>query len=149
MLFDLTNLRGGGKMKVVIFILSGEFMKKFAKISAVLFSLFLVFSFLGCKDDSDDDEQSYLLEAGIIPKTVYEKFRYYSSSQIDQCRAECLLYTKSGTYEKEIVDEDDLASELEFLTDSQIQYIKESYSSIIFFETTSADEYIWLYSQKQ
>lgn len=148
MLFDLTNLRGG-EMKVVIFILSGEFMKKFAKISAVLFSLFLVFSFLGCKDDSDDDEQSYLLEAGIIPKTVYEKFRYYSSSQIDQCRAECLLYTKSGTYEKEIVDEDDLASELEFLTDSQIQYIKESYSSIIFFETTSADEYIWLYSQKQ
>ena len=136
-------------MKVVIFILSGEFMKKFAKISAVLFSLFLVFSFLGCKDDSNDDEQSYLLEAGIIPKTVYEKFRYYSSSQIDQCRAECLLYTKSGTYEKEIVDEDDLASELEFLTDSQIQYIKESYSSIIFFETTSADEYIWLYSQKQ
>ena len=136
-------------MKVVIFILSGEFMKKFAKISAVLFSLFLVFSFLGCKDDSDDDEQSYLLEAGIIPKTVYEKFRYYSSSQIDQCRAECLLYTKSGTYEKEIVDEDDLASELEFLTDSQIQYIKESNSSIIFFETTSADEYIWLYSQKQ
>ena len=136
-------------MKVVIFILSGEFMKKFAKISAVLFSLFLVFSFLGCKDDSDDDEQSYLLEAGIIPKTVYEKFRYYSSSQIDQCRAECLLYTKSGTYEKEIVDEDDLVGELEFLTDSQIQYIKESYSSIIFFETTSADEYIWLYSQKQ
>ena len=136
-------------MKVVIFILSGEFMKKFAKISAVLFSLFLVFSLLGCKDDSDDDEQSYLLEAGIMPKTVYEKFRYYSSSQIDQCRAECLLYTKSGTYEKEIVDEDDLASELEFLTDSQIQYIKESYSSIIFFETTSADEYIWLYSQKQ
>ena len=124
-------------------------MKKFAKISAVLFSLFLVFSFLGCKDDSDDDEQSYLFEAGIIPKTVYEKFRYYSSSQIDQCRAECLLYTKSGTYEKETVDEDDLASELEFLTDSQIQYIKESYSSIIFFETTSADEYIWLYSQKQ
>lgn len=148
MLFDLTNLRGG-KMKVVIFVLSGEFMKKFAKISAVLFSLFLVFSFLGCKDDSDDDEQSYLLEAGIIPKTVYKKFKYYSSSQIDQCRAECLLYTKSGTYEKEIVDEDDLASELEFLTDSQIQYIKESYSSIIFFETTSADEYIWLYSQKQ
>lgn len=130
-------------MKVVIFILSGEFMKKFAKISAVLFS------FLGCKDDSDDDEHSYLLEAGIISKTVYEKFRYYSSSQIDQCRAECLLYTKSGTYEKETVDEDDLASELEFLTDSQIQYIKESYSSIIFFETTSADEYIWLYSQKQ
>lgn len=124
-------------------------MKKFAKISAVLFSLFLVFSFLGCKDDSDDDEQSYLLEAGIIPKTVYEKFRYYSSSQIDQCRAECLLYTKSGTYEKEIVDEDDLASELDFLTASQIQLIKESESMILFFETTSADEYIWLYSQKQ
>ncbi|WP_295795556.1 hypothetical protein [uncultured Treponema sp.] len=123
-------------------------MKKFAKISAVLFSLFLVFALLGCKDDSDD-EQSYLLEAGIISKDVYEKFRYYSSSQIDQCRAECLLYTKPGTYEKESVDEGDLASELDFLTDSQIQYIKESYSSIIFFETTSADEYIWLYSQKQ
>ena len=139
-------------MEVIIFILLGllgEFMKKFAKISAVLISLFLVFSVLGCKDDSDDDEQSYLLEGGIISKAVYEKFRYYSSSQIDQCRAECLVYTKAGTYEKEIVDESDLASELDFLTDSQIQYIKESYSSIIFFETTSADEYIWLYSQKQ
>ena len=124
-------------------------MKKFAKILAVLFSLFFVFSVLGCKNDSDDDEQSYLLEGGIISKTVYEKFRYYSSSQIDQCRAECLLYTKAGTYEKETVDEDDLASELDFLTDSQIQYIKENYSCIIFFETTSADEYIWLYSQKQ
>ena len=124
-------------------------MKNFAKISAVLVSLFFVFFALGCKDDSDDDEQSYLLEGGIISKTVYEKFRYYSSSQIDQCRAECLLYTKAGTYEKETVDEDDLASELDFLTDSQIQYIKENYSCIIFFETTSADEYIWLYSQKQ
>ena len=50
-------------------------MKKFAKISAVLVSLFLVFALLGCKDDSDD-EQSYLLEAGIISKDVYEKFRY-------------------------------------------------------------------------
>lgn len=124
-------------------------MKKFAKILAVLFSLFFVFSVLGCKNDSDDDEQSYLLEGGIISKTVYEKFRYYSSSQIDQCRAECLLYTKAGTYEKETVDEDDLASELDFLTDSQIQYIKENYSCIIFFETTNSDEYFWLYSQKQ
>lgn len=124
-------------------------MKKFAKILAVLFSLFFVFSVLGCKNDSDDDEQSYLLEGGIISKTVYEKFRYYSSSQIDQCRAECLLYTKAGTYEKETVDEDDLASELDFLTDSQIQYIKENYSCIIFFETTNSDEYFWLYSQKE
>lgn len=124
-------------------------MKKFAKILAVLFSLFFVFSVLGCKNDSDDDEQSYLLEGGIISKTVYEKFRYYSSSQIDQCRAECLLYTKAGTYEKETVDEDDLASELDFLTDSQIQYIKENYSCIIFFEITNSDEYFWLYSQKE
>ena len=122
-------------------------MKKFAKILAVLFSLFFVFSVLGCKNDSDDDEQSYLLEGGIISKTVYE--RYYSSSQIDQCRAECLLYTKAGTYEKETVDEDDLASELDFLTDSQIQYIKENYSCIIFFEITNSDEYFWLYSQKE
>lgn len=124
-------------------------MKNFAKISAVLVSLFFVFFALGCKDDSDDDEQSYLLEGGIISKTVYEKFRYYSSSQIDQCRAECLLYTKAGTYEKETVDEDDLASELDFLTDSQIQYIKENYSCIIFFETINSDEYFWLYSQKE
>ena len=90
-----------------------------------------------------------LLEGGIISKTVYEKFRYYSSSQIDQCRAECLLYTKAGTYKKETVDEDDLASELDFLTDSQIQYIKENYSCIIFFEITNSDEYFWLYSQKE
>lgn len=134
-------------MKVVIFILSGEFMKKFAKISAVLFSLFLVFSFLGCKDDSDDDEQSYLLEAGLISLENYNSIKYISD--VYSQRSKCLFYTVDGTYEKEIVDEDDLASELEFLTDSQIQYIKESYSSIIFFETTSADEYIWLYSQKQ
>ena len=134
-------------MKVVIFILSGEFMKKFAKISAVLFSLFLVFSFLGCKDDSDDDEQSYLLEYGLIPLENYNSIKYISD--VYSQRSKCLFYTVDGTYEKEIVDEDDLASELEFLTDSQIQYIKESYSSIIFFETTSADEYIWLYSQKQ
>lgn len=146
MLFDLTNLRGG-KMKVVIFILSGEFMKKFAKISAVLFSLFLVFSFLGCKDDSDDDEQSYLLEYGLISLENYNSIKYISD--VYSQRSKCLFYTVDGTYEKETVDEDDLASELEFLTDSQIQYIKESYSSIIFFETTSADEYIWLYSQKQ
>ena len=122
-------------------------MKKFAKISAVLFSLFLVFSFLGCKDDSDDDEQSYLLEYGLISLENYNSIKYISD--VYSQRSNCLFYTVDGTYEKEIVDEDDLASELEFLTDSQIQYIKESYSSIIFFETTSADEYIWLYSQKQ
>lgn len=122
-------------------------MKKFAKISAVLFSLFLVFSFLGCKDDSDDDEQSYLLEYGLISLENYNSIKYISD--VYSQRSKCLFYTVDGTYEKETVDEDDLASELEFLTDSQIQYIKESYSSIIFFETTSADEYIWLYSQKQ
>lgn len=122
-------------------------MKKFAKISAVLFSLFLVFSFLGCKDDSDDDEQSYLLEYGLISLENYNSIKYISD--VYSQRSNCLFYTVDGTYEKETVDEDDLASELEFLTDSQIQYIKESYSSIIFFETTSADEYIWLYSQKQ
>lgn len=122
-------------------------MKKFAKISAVLFSLFLVFSFLGCKDDSDDDEQSYLLEAGLISLENYNSIKYISD--VYSQRSKCLFYKIDGTYEKEIVDEDDLASELEGLTDSQIQYIKESYSSIIFFETTSADEYIWLYSQKQ
>ena len=122
-------------------------MKKFAKISAVLFSLFLVFSFLGCKDDSDDDEQSYLLECGLISLENYNSIKYISD--VYSQRSKCLFYTVDGTYEKETVDEDDLASELEGLTDSQIQYIKESYSSIIFFETTSADEYIWLYSQKQ
>ena len=122
-------------------------MKKFAKISAVLFSLFLVFSFLGCKDDSDDDEQSYLLECGLISLENYNSIKYISD--VYSQRSKCLFYTVDGTYEKETVDEDDLASELEGLTDSQNQYIKERYSSIIFFETTSADEYIWLYSQKQ
>ncbi|WP_294423945.1 hypothetical protein [uncultured Treponema sp.] len=125
-------------------------MKNFAKISAVLVSLFFVFFALGCKDDSDDDEQSYLLEGGIISKTVYEKFRYYSSSQIDQCRAECLLYTKAGTYEKETVDEEDLTSELEGLTASQIQLIKESDALIQYFTFTENSDYvIWLYSQKE
>lgn len=125
-------------------------MKKFAKILAVLFSLFFVFSVLGCKNDSDDDEQSYLLEGGIISKTVYEKFRYYSSSQIDQCRAECLLYTKAGTYEKESFDEEDLTSELEGLTASQIQLIKESDALIQYFTFTENSDYvIWLYSQKE
>lgn len=124
-------------------------MKKFAKILAVLVSLFFVFFALGCKDDSDDDEQSYLLEGGIISKTVYEKFRY-SSSQIDQCRAECLLYTKAGTYEKESFDEEDLTSELEGLTASQIQLIKESDALIQYFTFTENSDYvIWLYSQKE
>lgn len=131
-------------------------MKKFAKISAVLVSLLLVFSVLGCKNDSDDDEQSYLLEAGVIPKTVYEKLgigkyttSYYTNEEVYSFRSTCLLYTEDGTYVKESVDEDDLSSELDFLTDSQIQLIRESESMILFFETTSADEYIWLYSQKQ
>lgn len=113
LLFDLTNLRGG-KMKVVIFILSGEFMKKFAKISAVLFSLFLVFSFLGCKDDSDDDEQSYLLEYGLISLENYNSIKYISD--VYSQRSNCLFYTIDGTYEKETVDEDDLVGELEGLT---------------------------------
>lgn len=143
-------------MKVVIFVLSGEFMKKFAKISAVLVSLLLVFSVLGCKNDSDDDEQSYLLEGGVISKTVYEKLgigkyttSYYTSEEVYSFRSTCLLYTEDGTYVKESVDEEDLSSELDFLTASQIQLIKESESMILFFETTVEDEYIWLYSQKE
>ena len=130
-------------------------MKKFAKISAVLVSLLLVFSVLGCKNDSDD-EQSYLLEAGTISKTVYEKLgigkyttSYYTSEEVYSFRSTCLLYTEDGTYVKESIDEDDLSSELDFLTDSQIQLIKESESMILFFETTNSDEYIWLYSQKE
>ncbi len=135
-------------MKVVIFILSGEFMKKFAKISAVLFSLFLVFSFLGCKDDSDDDEQSYLLEAGLISLENYNSIKYISD--VYSQRSKCLFYTVDGTYEKETVDEDDLVGELEGLTASQIQLIKESESLIQYFTITGNSEFIiWLYSQKQ
>lgn len=121
-------------------------MKKFAKILAILFSLFFVFSVLGCKDDSDD-EQSYLLEYGLISLENYNNIKYISD--VYSQRSKCLFYTVDGTYEKETVDEDDLASELDFLTDSQIQYIKENYSCIIFFETTNSDEYFWLYSQKE
>lgn len=99
-----------------------------------------MFSFLGCKDDSDDDEQSYLFEAGFIK---------YISDVYSQ-RSKCLFYTVDGTYEKEIVDEDDLASELEGLTASQIQLIKESESLIQYFTITGNSEFIiWLYSQKQ
>lgn len=123
-------------------------MKKFAKISAVLFSLFLVFSFLGCKDDSDDDEQSYLLEYGLISLENYNSIKYISD--VYSQRSNCLFYTVDGTYEKETVDEDDLASELEGLTDSQIQLIKESESLIQYFTITGNSEFIiWLYSQKQ
>ena len=53
-------------------------MKKFAKISAVLVSLFLVFALLGCKDDSDD-EQSYLLEYGLISLEDYKNEIKYIS----------------------------------------------------------------------
>lgn len=123
-------------------------MKKFAKISAVLFSLFLVFSFLGCKDDSDDDEQSYLLEYGLISLENYNSIKYISD--VYSQRSNCLFYTVDGTYEKETVDEDDLASELEGLTASQIQLIKESESLIQYFTITGNSEFIiWLYSQKQ
>lgn len=131
-------------------------MKKFAKISAVLVSLLLVFSVLGCKNDSDDDKQSYLLEGGVISKTDYEKLgmnkyttSYYTSAEVYSYRSTCMLYTKDGTYVKESVDEEDLDNELEFLTASQIQLIRESESMILFFETTNSDEYIWLYSQKE
>lgn len=121
-------------------------MKKFAKISAVLFSLFLVFSFLGCKDDSDDDEQSYLLEYGLISLENYNSIKYISD--VYSQRSNCLFYTVDGTYEKETVDEDDLASELEGLTASQIQLIKESESLIQYFTITGNSEFIiWLYSQ--
>lgn len=113
----------------------------------MLFSLFLVFSFLGCKDDSDDDEQSYLLEAGLISLENYNSIKYISD--VYSQRSKCLFYTVDRTYEKETVDEDDLASELEGLTDSQIQLIKESESLIQYFTITGNSEFIiWLYSQK-
>lgn len=55
-----------------------------------------------------------------------------------------VFYTVDGTYE------DDLASELEGLTASQIQLIKESESLIQYFTITGNSEFIiWLYSQKQ
>ncbi|HBP10289.1 MAG TPA: hypothetical protein DD629_09115 [Treponema sp.] len=123
-------------------------MKKFAKISAVLVSLFLVFALLGCKDDSDD-EQSYLLEYGLISLEDYNNEIKYISDVYRQ-RSQCLFYTVDDTYEKESVDEDDLASELEGLTASQIQLIKESEALIQYFTITGNSEYIiWLYSQKQ
>ena len=123
-------------------------MKKFAKISAVLVSLFLVFALLGCKDDSDD-EQSYLLEYGLISLEDYNNGIKYISDVYRQ-RSQCLFYTVDDTYEKESVDEDDLASELEGLTASQIQLIKESEALIQYFTITGNSEYIiWLYSQKQ
>ncbi|HAZ96792.1 hypothetical protein [uncultured Treponema sp.] len=123
-------------------------MKKFAKISAVLISLFLVFALLGCKDDSDD-EQSYLLEYGLISLEDYNNEIKYISDVYRQ-RSQCLFYTVDDTYEKETVDESDLASELEGLTASQIQLIKESEALIQYFTITGNSEYIiWLYSQKQ
>ena len=124
-------------------------MKTAAKISAVLASFILVFSVLGCKNDSDDDEQSYLIEGGIISKSVYDSFRYYSNSEIEKCRSECLVYSISGSYEKESVDEDDLSSELDFLTDSQIQWIKENYETIMFFGPNDSNQYLWLYTRKE
>lgn len=124
-------------------------MKKFAKISAVLVSLFLVFALLGCKNDSDDDEQSYLFEYGLISLENYNNNIKYISDVYRQ-RSQCLFYTVDDTYEKESVDEDDLASELEGLTASQIQLIKESEALIQYFTITGNSEYIiWLYSQKE
>ena len=123
-------------------------MKKFAKILAVLAAMVLALAFVGCKDDDDDDEQSYLLEGGIISKTVYnEKIKYISDP--GRARSQCLFYTEEGSYEKESVDEDDLSSELDFLTDSQIQLIKENYETITFFETNDSNQYLWLYTRKQ
>lgn len=124
-------------------------MKNVAKISVVLVSLLLVFSILGCKNDSDDDEQSYLLEYGLISLENYNKNIKYISDVYSQ-RSQCLFYTIDDTYEKESVDEDDLASELEGLTASQIQLIKESEALIQYFTITGNSEYIiWLYSQKE
>lgn len=124
-------------------------MKKFAKISAVLVSLFLVFSVLGCKNDSDDDEQSYLLEYGLISLEDYNSNIKYISDVYRQ-RSQCLFYTVDGTYEKESVDESDFTNELEGLTASQIQLIKESDALIQYFTFTGNSDYIiWLYSQKE
>lgn len=124
-------------------------MKKFSKISAVLVSLFLVFSVLGCKNDSDDDEQSYLLEYGLISLEDYNSNIKYISDVYRQ-RSLCLFYTVDGTYEKESIDESDLTSELEGLTTSQIQLIKESEALIQYFTITGNSDYIiWLYSQKE
>ena len=124
-------------------------MKKFAKISAVLVSLLLVFFVLGCKNDSDDDEQSYLLEYGLISLENYNNNIKYISDVYRQ-RSQCLFYTVDGTYEKESVDESDLTNELEGLTASQIQLIKESDALIQYFTFTGNSDYIiWLYSQKE
>lgn len=135
-------------MKADIFAFQEKIMKTAAKISAVLASFILAFSILGCKNDSDD-EQSYLIEGGIISKSVYDSFRYYSNSEIEKCRSECLVHSISGSYKKESVDEDDLSSDLDFLTDSQIQWIKENYETIMFFETNDSNQYLWLYTRKE
>ena len=123
-------------------------MKTAAKISAVLASFILVFSVLGCKNDSDDDEQSYLIEGGIISKSDYNANIKYISDP-GRARSQCLVYSISGSYEKESVDEDDLSSELDFLTDSQIQWIKENYETIMFFETNDSNQCLWLYTRKE
>lgn len=136
-------------MKADIFAFQEKIMKTAAKISAVLASFILAFTVLGCKNDSDDDEQSCLIEGGIISKYVYDSFRYYSNSEIEKYRSECLVHSISGSYEKESVDEDDLSSELDFLTDSQIQWIKENYETIMFFETNDSNQYLWLYTRKE
>lgn len=107
-----------------------------------------MFSVLGCKNDSDDDEQSYLLEYGLISLENYNNIKYISD--VYSQRSKCLFYTVDGTYEKESFDEEDLTSELEGLTASQIQLIKESDALIQYFTFTENSDYvIWLYSQKQ
>lgn len=131
-----------------IFAFQEKIMKTAAKISAVLASLILAFSVLGCKNDSDDDEQSYLIEGGIISKSNYNANIKYISDP-GRARSQCLVYSIYGSYEKESVDEDDLSSKLDFLTDSQIQWIKENYETIMFFGPSDYDNYWWYYTRKE
>ncbi|MGN0729457.1 hypothetical protein [Treponema sp.] len=124
-------------------------MRKFAKISALLAAMLLSFSFFSCKNDDDDDEQEYQCEYGLVTETNYKNHILYKSSP-SSARQECLLYTEDGTYEKQIVAESDLEKELggeDGLTSSQIQFVKDNNSAILFFETGNG-YILWLYTEK-